>query len=397
MLTLPARFCLSRAPLPSRLADHFVHRFTHRVARGLLIAVGRPDGRLYCMAKTEASLLLSCKQAYFIQNPRYSQRVGSGNAPEILSIGHNPSVSVASSHITLPSARRAKFIDEELYRRIVLQKGSRTTKDVLKAIVMQASRLPNRKLSTPMLTLEQPVDYRISMDSMTSGLSATPRSGTDARNYRVPYGAQFVHMSHEQLSNWQSDLLAKSRLKMAVAARGGKAPIESNEPHDRLAFADKLDQLTQDVRAPIAACPAAAPAAADARDAPPSARSLSKRLSLSPWVHVSALARARVRVPRPGSPPTDNTICAIPAHARHPLYRSPVVRRSSTARSTCSASTSAVLPRSSATSLFASPSTRWPPPRARPGSGAPGTLRAPSECRTSPPCARSPPRARQST
>jgi hypothetical protein len=29
--------------------DHFVHRFTHRVVRGVLIAVGRPDGRLCCL------------------------------------------------------------------------------------------------------------------------------------------------------------------------------------------------------------------------------------------------------------------------------------------------------------------------------------------------------------
>jgi hypothetical protein len=31
--------------------DHFVHRFTHRVTRGLLMAVGRPDGRLCCLGK----------------------------------------------------------------------------------------------------------------------------------------------------------------------------------------------------------------------------------------------------------------------------------------------------------------------------------------------------------
>jgi hypothetical protein len=29
--------------------DHFVHRFTHRVVRGVLLAVGRPDGRLCCL------------------------------------------------------------------------------------------------------------------------------------------------------------------------------------------------------------------------------------------------------------------------------------------------------------------------------------------------------------
>ena len=32
--------------------DHFVHRFTHRVTRGVLIAVGRVDGRLCCLGET---------------------------------------------------------------------------------------------------------------------------------------------------------------------------------------------------------------------------------------------------------------------------------------------------------------------------------------------------------
>ena len=39
-----------------------MHRFTHRVVRGLLIAVGRPDGRLCCLSKSEAAILLSAKQ-----------------------------------------------------------------------------------------------------------------------------------------------------------------------------------------------------------------------------------------------------------------------------------------------------------------------------------------------
>ena len=42
--------------------DHFVHRFTHRVVRGLLLAVGRPDGRLYSQSKMEAATLLSLLQ-----------------------------------------------------------------------------------------------------------------------------------------------------------------------------------------------------------------------------------------------------------------------------------------------------------------------------------------------
>lgn len=67
--------------------DHFVHRFTHRVVRGLLIAVGRPDGRLCCLAKSEMATLLATKQAAFIRNPDYKWE---GNGPEIITIGHNP-------------------------------------------------------------------------------------------------------------------------------------------------------------------------------------------------------------------------------------------------------------------------------------------------------------------
>ncbi|CAM9094028.1 unnamed protein product, partial [Phaeothamnion confervicola] len=48
--------------------DHFVHRFTHRVARGTLIAVGRPDGRICSLLKTEKTVLLAMKQAAFVEN-----------------------------------------------------------------------------------------------------------------------------------------------------------------------------------------------------------------------------------------------------------------------------------------------------------------------------------------
>jgi hypothetical protein len=67
--------------------DHFVHRFTHRVSRGVMIAVGRPDGRLCCLAKGESSILLAIKQATFIRNPQYTN---AGSGPDIVSVGHNP-------------------------------------------------------------------------------------------------------------------------------------------------------------------------------------------------------------------------------------------------------------------------------------------------------------------
>lgn len=99
--------------------DHFVHRFTHRVVRGVLLAVGRPDGRLCVLAKSEAATLLAVKQAAFIQNPAYSEN---GSGPDIITIGHNPyQPSMGLAHnVVLSSDNRKKFVDEYIYERLYL-------------------------------------------------------------------------------------------------------------------------------------------------------------------------------------------------------------------------------------------------------------------------------------
>ena len=63
-------------------ADHFVHRFTHRVVRGTLAVFGRPDGRLSSLSTAEASVCLSMNQASSIQSL--------GGTCESITIGHNP-------------------------------------------------------------------------------------------------------------------------------------------------------------------------------------------------------------------------------------------------------------------------------------------------------------------
>mmetsp|Transcript_74697 Transcript_74697/g.200059 ORF Transcript_74697/g.200059 Transcript_74697/m.200059 type:complete len:1216 (+) Transcript_74697:161-3808(+) len=85
--------------------DHLVHRFTHRVVRGLLIAVGRPDGRLFSLTKAESWVLMSlqqCKSIVHLLSP-----------PEIITVGHNPyhNTKVIDSHIAL-ERRRPKFFCE---------------------------------------------------------------------------------------------------------------------------------------------------------------------------------------------------------------------------------------------------------------------------------------------
>ena len=87
--------------------DDMVHNFTHRVARGTLLALGRPDGRVLSLLKTEQTIMLAAKQAAFIENM--------GVGPEIFTVGHNNvKSSIAETHVCVPSSRR-KFLSETLY------------------------------------------------------------------------------------------------------------------------------------------------------------------------------------------------------------------------------------------------------------------------------------------
>ena len=61
--------------------------------------LGRPDGRILSLLKTEQTIMLAAKQAAFIENY--------GVGPEIFTIGHNNvQSSIAAKHICIPSSRR---------------------------------------------------------------------------------------------------------------------------------------------------------------------------------------------------------------------------------------------------------------------------------------------------
>jgi len=78
--------------------DHFVHRFTHRVARGVMLAFGRPDGRMASQTKPESWTLMALLQARTIAS--------FGCGPEVLSLGHNPYRSAMMDEaIVLPTHR----------------------------------------------------------------------------------------------------------------------------------------------------------------------------------------------------------------------------------------------------------------------------------------------------
>jgi hypothetical protein len=101
--------------------DDMVHNFTHRVARGTLLALGRPDGRVLSLLKTEQTIMLAAKQAAFIEN----MNVG----PEIFTVGHNNvKSSIASGHLCIHSTRR-KFLSETLYDFALAAKTSSLEKE----------------------------------------------------------------------------------------------------------------------------------------------------------------------------------------------------------------------------------------------------------------------------
>ena len=171
--------------------DHFVHRFTHRVVRGLLIAVGRPDGRLCCLAKSEAAVLLSAKQAAFIRNPDYH---GESAGPEIVTLGHNPfepNVGLGH-HVVLtndnqmygPKSRR-KFMDEYIYERLFLA-SKPFTAAILRALALSRKERDQVEVRNECTILNNllptPVSASASAPAPASGSGSVPISSIISRD-----------------------------------------------------------------------------------------------------------------------------------------------------------------------------------------------------------------------
>jgi hypothetical protein len=122
--------------------DHLVHRHTHRVVRGSLLAIGRPNGKLNSLTTSEAACCLSLNQASSIQNM--------GVTCESITIGHNPfKLPLSSAAITLPT-KRLSFISE------MIAEGDNVT-DRLSAISDGGEVTPSRihscsRQQTPLAT-----------------------------------------------------------------------------------------------------------------------------------------------------------------------------------------------------------------------------------------------------
>jgi len=87
--------------------DHLVHKFTHRVARGTLLAVGRPDGRCNALTGAENAVCLAVNQASSIQHLDV--------CCESITVGHNNyMLPLSSNHLELRDHGRPLFISERI-------------------------------------------------------------------------------------------------------------------------------------------------------------------------------------------------------------------------------------------------------------------------------------------
>jgi len=96
----------SVAVMSGNPSDHLVHRHTHRVVRGALLAVGRPDGRLSALTTAENAVCLSVNQASSIQNY--------GVTCESLTIGHTDFKLPLTAHGIVLPGNRPRYMCEQV-------------------------------------------------------------------------------------------------------------------------------------------------------------------------------------------------------------------------------------------------------------------------------------------
>lgn len=230
-----------------------VHRFTHRVARGLLIAVGRPDGRLSSLSKTEAAVLLACKQAAFIENSSYPGGPRSGNSPEVVSCGQNPFPATSagiSKHIHIDAPRRP-FIDEIVFHNLhrvppgFASRGADLVRFIKTRVEESGHASSLQRIgrsSTHGLTAARAASF----DATPIGIQFVRGAQRSALGLAMP-GLKGLGMSGDDVTLGRAALMIRgiSMMSLASGSRSiSDSSFEGNNPAVRQAFASKLDAET---------------------------------------------------------------------------------------------------------------------------------------------------------
>ena len=133
-------------------ADHLVHRMTHRIVRGTLLACGRPDGRLVGLTSAEQSVCLAVNQASSIQSL--------GETCESLTIGHNPYKLPLTAHHVCLKTSRPQYLCEYLLACKESEKASQSVFSVLGSFANLAAAGEAEDLWTKISAQQQEQEMR---------------------------------------------------------------------------------------------------------------------------------------------------------------------------------------------------------------------------------------------
>ena len=89
--------------------DHFVHEYTHLTHSDVLVAAGRPDGRLASLAASESAVMMALMQASFIKDRDHGI--------EVLTVSHNPfnNYHMTNINVVLPTVRPQSCTEQLMY------------------------------------------------------------------------------------------------------------------------------------------------------------------------------------------------------------------------------------------------------------------------------------------
>eukprot|EP00615_Pteridomonas_danica_P011780 CAMPEP_0114331576 /NCGR_PEP_ID=MMETSP0101-20121206/2506_1 /TAXON_ID=38822 ORGANISM="Pteridomonas danica, Strain PT" /NCGR_SAMPLE_ID=MMETSP0101 /ASSEMBLY_ACC=CAM_ASM_000211 /LENGTH=1431 /DNA_ID=CAMNT_0001461959 /DNA_START=122 /DNA_END=4417 /DNA_ORIENTATION=+ len=233
--------------------DDLIHTCGHRSTRGLLVAVGRPDGRLFAFTKTEAAVLLASKQMSFVENLNQN--------PEVVSLGSNPHYEARNifAHVALPSSSRPKFVDEFLYSQLLERQKlesegdakSITPRNFLKGLRSALRRsnahgggVVDTTAMGGVMGLDSLLDMSSSMSDSSSGLTGLMRRISSNHNPIMDGSQRMDSSQNHRMDSSQNHRMDSSQHKMdgsgykhghdAVGilpdskSHGGFAPGETN-------------------------------------------------------------------------------------------------------------------------------------------------------------------------
>ncbi|CAE7837945.1 unnamed protein product [Symbiodinium sp. CCMP2592] len=199
--------------------DHLVHRMTHRVVRGTLLACGCPDGRLVALSNSAQAVYLAVNQASSIQS------MGSGC--ESLTIGHSPFKLPLAAHAVTLKTKRPLYLYEFLKQQDVVRSASGELGDFNNLKTELKRRSSETELQVP--------EWMEKIQHKKRLLESSALKEQDLKNFMESLGVEHTqHITFEQFEKGyrllHEDKLSKDQLQRAFnhfgAEEGGIYPVD---------------------------------------------------------------------------------------------------------------------------------------------------------------------------